>query len=124
MVDDYLANVGTDAEALARDGDALVSALTGGAANQTVSDRVALAERRGAWWARWFCAVLSLAVQPDHCGAMFRRAPVPWWAYPRAAFCFAFVLVGLPWMLLAPSAALCGGWIGLMAVNLAWGALL
>lgn len=91
----YAANVTTDTAALLRDADAEVSALTGGAADQTVSARVAADAQRGAWWARWFCAALSLLVQPGHCQAMRAAAPVPWWAYPRAGLCFGALGVAM-----------------------------
>lgn len=96
MGDDYLKNVGTDAENIARDGDELVSAITGGPANETVSRRVALAARDGKRWACWFCWFLSWAVQPDHCAKMFTNDPTPWWVYLRATFWFVAVIFGLP----------------------------
>ncbi len=92
----YAGAVGADTEQLARDGDALVSALTGGPANETVSVRVALAARRGERWACWFCTALSMLVQPRHCDVVLTPAPLPWWVYARAAVVFALVLVGLP----------------------------
>lgn len=91
----YFANVAADTERLLRDGDAEVSALTGGAADQTVSARVAQDARHGRTWARWFCGGLSLLVQPGHCAAMRSGAPTPWWVYPRAAVCFAVIVVAL-----------------------------
>lgn len=96
--DRYAEAVGADAESLGRDADAMVSALTGGPANQTVSVRVALAARRGERWACWFCVFLSVAVQRGHCGRVLTSAPLPWWVYVRALACFLAALVGVPWL--------------------------
>ena len=111
----YIANVATDAERIARDGDALANALAGGAADETVSVRVAQDARRHAW-ARWGCAALSLLVQPDHCAAVRRPDPLPGWVYARAAVCFAVLAVAAH-----PTSRFVCWWGAAMALNAAAG---
>lgn len=98
-IEQYAANVATDTETLAADIDAEISALTGGVANQTVSMRVALAAKLGKRWAIAFCAFLSAAVQCDHCQVTLDGGLIPWWAFVRAAICFAVVIGGVGWIL-------------------------
>lgn len=121
--DQYAENVAADTEPLLRDADAEVSALTGGAANQTVSARVAAAAERREWWAVAFCGVLSVCVQRDHCAAMASPAPSPWFVYPRALFCFLSVPFVL-WALCDWRPALLGAWACAMAANIVGGMLL
>ncbi len=112
----YLSNVAADAESLARDGDALVNAIVGGPADETVSVRASNDARSGWRLARWFCAALSLLVQPDHCAAVRRPDPLPWWVYVRAAVCFAGIAVAMH-----PTWRWIAWWGAAMAVNAAVG---
>lgn len=100
-LDQYAENVGKDTEALARDMDAEISAITGGVANQTVSMRVALAAQRGERWAIAFCQFLSVAVQCDHCRVTLDGGPMPWWVFVRAAIWFAVAIGVSGWALFA-----------------------
>jgi hypothetical protein len=119
--DEYTKNVAVDTQQLLRDADEEVSALTGGVAKQTVSLRVALADARGERWACWFCWFLSHFVQHDHCRITRDNGPMDWTVYVRALVCFLFCLVGVPWMILAPSWTLTIAWFWLMAVDFTWG---
>jgi hypothetical protein len=69
--------------------DVAVNVLTGGQLGQTVSLRVAEAERAGKLWGCLFCQFLSEAVQKDHCALQFTNKPSPWTVYVRAGIAFA-----------------------------------
>lgn len=117
----YISNVATDTERLLRDADAEVSALTGGAADQTVSDRAAVADHKRRWWAEAFCGFLSVTVQPHHCEVTLAGAPVLWWVYPRALVCFLFFLIGVPWFAVTLRAGVAYWWGAAMLLNAAVG---
>jgi hypothetical protein len=68
--------------------DEAVNCLLGGALNQTVSMRCALAQRDGKRWGCLACAFLSWAVQKNHCTDQFSDAPAPALVYVRAGIAF------------------------------------
>lgn len=74
--------------------DIAVNVLTGGQLGETVSYRVACAERdeeaKGEdGWGCWFCWFLNWAVQKGHCALQFTNLPSPTWTYIRAGIAFA-----------------------------------
>jgi hypothetical protein len=99
----YITRLGSALAQWLRDGDVLVNEaasvdLPDTAKDQTVSSHVALLDRDGNWFGCVFCKFLDIAVQPHHCELMATSTPSPWWVYPRAAFWFLTILVGLPWL--------------------------
>jgi hypothetical protein len=69
--------------------DTAVNVLTGGQLGQTVSLRVAEAQRAGKLWGCLFCRFLDVAVQKDHCALQFTTKPSPGSVYVRAGLAFA-----------------------------------
>jgi hypothetical protein len=69
--------------------DTAVNVLTGGNLGQTVSLRVAEAQRAGKLYGCVFCWFLNWAVQPNHCQLQFTTKPSPWTVYVRAGIAFA-----------------------------------
>ena len=69
--------------------DTAINVLTGGQLGQTVSLRVAEAERAGKEWGCLFCWFLDWAVQRNHCALQFSKTPSPWTVYVRAGIAFA-----------------------------------
>lgn len=69
--------------------DTAVNVLTGGKLGQTVSLRVAEAQRAGKLYGCLFCWFLNWAVQENHCALQFTTKPSPWTVYVRAGIAFA-----------------------------------
>jgi hypothetical protein len=74
--------------------DTAVNVVTGGQLGQTVSLRVAEAQRAGKLWGCLFCRFLDVAVQP-HCALQFITKPSPASVYVRAGIAFAAGIGGL-----------------------------
>ena len=76
--------------------DTAVSVLFGGPLGETVSLRVAIAERQGKWWGCWFCWFLNWAVQRHHCALQFEtNKPRSLLTFIRAGVAFGFGLTAL-----------------------------
>jgi hypothetical protein len=78
--------------------DISINVLTGGKLGQTVSYRVADADREGKRWGCVFCWFLYYFVQPDHCALQFVKGPSTFWTYIRAGIAFGVaiaILVGV-----------------------------
>jgi hypothetical protein len=75
--------------------DTAVNVLFGGALNETVSMRAAVAQKDGERWGCWLCWLLGKIVQPHHCRDQFLSAPAPALVYLRAGVAFAVAGFGL-----------------------------
>ena len=83
--------------------DCLLNALLGGAEDQTISVRAALAQRRGARWGCWLCWWLAHTIERHHCARVLAGQPVRRWAAVAAGAQVLAVagalFYGLPWLL-------------------------
>lgn len=70
--------------------DVAINVLTGGEIDETVSLRVAKAQKSGKRWGCMFCRFLDVTVQENHCQRQFEKGNSPAFVYIRAGVAFAF----------------------------------